>query len=98
MIISRRSMLATGAAAVAAGGLPWRSAKSQAANTIRLGVITDMSGPYRDTTGPGSVALTQQAVQDFGDKGFAVEVLVADHQNKPDVGANIARQWYDQGV
>ena len=57
-----------------------------------------MSGPYRDTTGPGSVALTQQAVQDFGEPGFQVEVLQADHQNKPDVGANIARQWFDQGV
>ncbi|WP_431269538.1 ABC transporter substrate-binding protein [Dankookia sp. P2] len=65
---------------------------------IRLGVLTDMSGPYRDTTGPGSVVLTQQAVQDFGSRGFQVEVLQADHQNKPDVGANIARQWFDQGV
>jgi branched-chain amino acid transport system substrate-binding protein len=65
---------------------------------IRIGVISDMSGPYRDTTGPGSVALTQQAVQDFGSRGFQVEVLQGDHQNKPDVGASIARQWFDQGV
>jgi branched-chain amino acid transport system substrate-binding protein len=72
--------------------------RAQATNTIRIGVITDMSGLYRDTTGPGSVALTQQAVQDFGSRGFNVEVLQADHQNKPDVGANLARQWFDQGV
>jgi branched-chain amino acid transport system substrate-binding protein len=96
MSIARRHLLAAGAATAALGGFPFR-ARAQA-NAIRLGVLTDMSGPYRDTTGPGSVVLTRQAVQDFGDKGFAVEVVFADHQNKPDVGANIARQWYDQGV
>ena len=98
MSISRRSFVAAGAATVATGGFPWRSARAQAANTIRIGVMTDMSGLYRDTTGPGSVALTQQAVQDFGSRGFNVEVLQADHQNRPDVGANLARQWFDQGV
>jgi branched-chain amino acid transport system substrate-binding protein len=95
MNTARRQLLAAGAAATL-GGLPARP-RAQA-NTIRLGVITDMSGLYRDTTGPGSVALTQQAVQDFGSRGFQVEVLQADHQNRPDVGANIARQWFDQGV
>jgi branched-chain amino acid transport system substrate-binding protein len=95
MSIARRHLLAAGTA-TAFGGLALH-ARAQA-NTIRIGVLTDMSGPYRDTTGPGSVVLTQQAVQDFGNKGFPVEVLYADHQNKPDVGANIARQWYDQGV
>ncbi len=102
MSLSRRHLLGAAAATtLPAGllaGLPWRSARAQAANTIRIGVLSDMSGPYRDTTGPGSVALTQQAVQDFGNKGFTVEVLQADHQNKPDVGASVARQWFDQGV
>ncbi|RYJ04260.1 MAG: ABC transporter substrate-binding protein [Acetobacteraceae bacterium] len=97
MAIQRRDLLAAGAAASASLAGP-RSARAQAANTIRIGVITDMSGPYRDTTGPGSVVLTQQAVQDFAPQGFQVEVLQADHQNRPDVGANIARQWFDQGV
>jgi len=97
MAIQRRTLLAAGTAAVAARS-GFRSARAQAANTIRIGVLSDMSGPYRDTTGPGSVVLTQQAVQDFGSRGFNVEVLQADHQNKPDVGANIARQWFDQGV
>ena len=96
MTIARRHLLAAGAATAALGGLPARP-RAQS-NTIRIGVLTDMSGPYRDTTGPGSVVLTQQAVQDFGSRGFSVEVLSADHQNKPDVGANIARQWFDQGV
>ncbi|WP_341538224.1 ABC transporter substrate-binding protein [Roseicella frigidaeris] len=75
-----------------------RLSRAQAANTIRIGVMTDMSGTYRDNTGPGSVACTQQAVAEFGSRGFPVEVLVADHQNKPDIGVNLARQWYDQGV
>ncbi|MFZ4405809.1 MAG: ABC transporter substrate-binding protein [Paracraurococcus sp.] len=95
MSLNRREMLAAGAA-TALGGLP--RARAQGSQVIRIGVISDMSGPYRDTTGPGSVALTQQAVQDFGSRGFTVEVLQGDHQNKPDVGASIARQWFDQGV
>jgi branched-chain amino acid transport system substrate-binding protein len=95
MSLNRREVLAAGAV-TALGGLP--RAHAQGGQVIRLGVLTDMSGPYRDTTGPGSVALTQQAVQDFGSRGFQVEVLQGDHQNKPDVGASIARQWFDQGV
>jgi branched-chain amino acid transport system substrate-binding protein len=95
MSIKRRAILAAGAATAALGGLP--PARAQQA-TIRLGVLTDMSGPYRDTTGPSSLACTQQAAAEFANRGFAIEVVQADHQNKPDVGANIARQWYDQGV
>jgi branched-chain amino acid transport system substrate-binding protein len=55
-------------------------------------------GPYRDISGPNCVVTARQAVQDFGNRGFAVEIIQADHQNKADVGVNIARQWYDQGV
>ena len=94
MDASRRSLLAGSAAVVS---LPAARARAQG-TTIRIGVLTDMSGPYRDTTGPGSVVLTQAAAAEFGARGFTVEVLQADHQNRPDVGANIARQWYDQGV
>jgi branched-chain amino acid transport system substrate-binding protein len=57
-----------------------------------------MSGTYRDISGPYGVACTKQAVAEFGNKGFNIEVINADHQNKPDVGAALARQWYDQGV
>ena len=94
MNIDRRAVLG----AAAAGALPFRSARSQAANTIRIGVLNDQSGPYRDISGPYGVMCTQQAVAEFGQRGFNVEVVNADHQNRPDVGANIARQWYDQGV
>ncbi len=98
MDLGRRSLLATGAAAGAVTALP-RLARAQAANTVRIGVLTDMSGTYRDNTGPTSVACTQQAAAEFGaGRGFTIEVIQADHQNKPDVGSNIARQWYDQGV
>jgi branched-chain amino acid transport system substrate-binding protein len=97
MMTTRRGLLATGAAAAATTSLP-RLGRAQAANTIRIGVLNDMSGTYKDNTGPGSVACAQQAIAEFGQQGFNVELIFADHQNKPDVGVNLARQWYDQGV
>ncbi len=64
---------------------------------IKIGVLSDMSGLYSDIGGPGSTVAAQMAVEDFGaaKKGMKVEIVSADHQNKPDVGSNIARQWYD---
>ncbi len=64
---------------------------------IKIGVMNDMSGLYADITGPGSVVAARMAIEDFGAaaKGMKVEVLGADHQNKPDVGSTIARTWYD---
>ncbi|MCO6415734.1 ABC transporter substrate-binding protein, partial [Siccirubricoccus sp. KC 17139] len=98
MTTSRRSLLAASVVGTALlPSLP-RLTRAQAANTIRIGVLNDQSGTYRDISGPYGVECTRQAVQEFGNKGFTVEVIFADHQNKPDVGANIARQWYDQGV
>jgi branched-chain amino acid transport system substrate-binding protein len=66
-------------------------------NVVKLGVLTDMSSLYADATGKGSVAAVQMAVEDYGGKvkGAPIEVISADHQNKPDVGVNIARNWYD---
>ena len=95
--ISRRALLGTGATAGLVTSLP-RLSRAQAANTIRIGVMNDMSGTYKDNTGPGSVACAQQAIAEFGQRGFNVELIFADHQNRPDVGVNLARQWYDQGV
>ena len=97
MPLSRRSLI--GSAAVL-GALPASSARAQAKPTISIGVLTDLSGTYRDNTGPTSVACTQQAVAEFNAPafGFDVEFRAADHQNKPDVAASIARQWFDQGV
>jgi branched-chain amino acid transport system substrate-binding protein len=64
---------------------------------IKIGVMNDMSGLYADIAGPGSVWAARKAVEDFGAaaKGMKVEILAADHQNKPDIGSNIARQWID---
>jgi branched-chain amino acid transport system substrate-binding protein len=66
-------------------------------DTVKIGVLTDLSGPSATATGAGSVAAAQMAVEDFGAKvlGKPVEVISADHQIKPDIAAGIARQWYD---
>src|SRR5262249_14079795 len=66
-------------------------------DVVKIGVLTDMTGLYSDLSGPGSVAAAQMSVEDFGGKvlGKRIEVISADHQNKPDVGAAIARRWFD---
>ncbi len=96
MTLDRRSLLKAAAAPVAPAALAGRGARAQAANTIRIGVLNDQSGTYRDITGPTAVACTRQAIQDFGPTPFQVEVLVADHQNRPDVGVSLPRQWLDR--
>jgi branched-chain amino acid transport system substrate-binding protein len=65
--------------------------------TVKLGVLNDMSSLYTDISGPGSVTAAKMAVEDFNPAahGMKVEIISADHQNKPDVGSNIARQWFD---
>src|SRR5690606_2534773 len=69
---------------------------------VKIGVMSDMSGLYADFAGPGSVVATELAVEDFKAQfkpDFKIEIISADHQNKPDVGSNMARQWYDtEGV
>ena len=89
-MLNRRTLVATAAAVPLI-----RPARAQA-NTIKIGVLTDMSGVYRDISGPTSTACVRQAVEEFGSKGFTVEVISADHQNKADVGTSIARQWIDR--
>src|SRR5512138_799651 len=84
--------LAVGAA-LGAGG-----AQAQVSdNVIKIGVLSDMSSLYTDLAGAGSVAAARMAVEDSGieKRGYKVEIVSADHQNKPDVGSAIARQWYD---
>lgn len=97
MSIDRRAFLT--AAALTPALARHAQAQGPASVTLRIGVLTDLSGPYSDTSGPTSVACARQAVQDFaGSRNLKVEVLEGDHQNKPDVGAAIARQWFDNGV
>jgi branched-chain amino acid transport system substrate-binding protein len=86
-------------AALAAAAMLFAGTASAQYNdgVIKIGVMNDMSGLYSDITGPGSVWAARKAVEDFGAaaKGMKVEILAADHQNKPDIGSNIARQWID---
>ncbi len=96
MTVSRRLLL--GAAAGVALPTLGRAQAPSDANTLRIGVMNDQSGQYRDDGGPTGVLCVRQAVQEMAATlGFNVEVLTADHQNKPDIGAGIARQWFDQG-
>src|SRR3989449_7705538 len=83
--------------AVLAGVLACGTAQAQTDDVTKIGILNDMSGVYSDITGPGSVVAARMAVEDFGakQKGMKVEIVSADHQNKPDVGTNIARTWID---
>jgi len=69
-------------------------------DVLRIGVLTDLSGVYADISGRGAVEAVKMAVEDFGGSMFGkpIEVVSADHQNKADVGAAKAREWYDGGV
>jgi len=71
---------------------------SYAQISVKVGVLNDRSGLYADLSGEGSVVAAQMAVEDFkaAEKGLKVEIISADHQNKPDIGSGIARKWYDQ--
>jgi branched-chain amino acid transport system substrate-binding protein len=93
MLLTRRTALAATAGSLV---LP-RYGRAQTP-TIRIGVMNDQSGPYRDDGGPTGVICAKQALEDFGisGKGWNVEVLSADHQNKPDIGVSIVRQWIDR--
>jgi branched-chain amino acid transport system substrate-binding protein len=90
-------VLMAAAAIVALGAGP---AAAQSGGPVKIGVLNDMSSLYADIGGKGSVAAAEMAAEDAGPVlGQKVQVISADHQNKPDVGANIARQWYDtEGV
>jgi branched-chain amino acid transport system substrate-binding protein len=88
----KRTLIAAAIAALAG------TANAQVSDgVIKIGVMNDMSGLYADIAGPGSVVAAKMAIEDFGaaKKGMKVEVVSADHQNKPDIGSSIANQWYD---
>src|SRR6266581_6134252 len=92
-MFSKRSMFAAAALALVAS-----LAQAQISDgVVKIGVLTDMSSLYADITGSGSVVAARMAIEDFGPakRGMKVELLSADHLNKPDVGSSIARQWSD---
>ncbi|MFN5105940.1 MAG: ABC transporter substrate-binding protein [Bradyrhizobium sp.] len=92
-----KSLLAAAAASLALAASGTAANAQISDDVVKLGVLTDMSSLYADATGKGSVAAVEMAVADYGGKvkGKPIQVVVADHQNKPDVGVSIARNWYD---
>jgi branched-chain amino acid transport system substrate-binding protein len=85
---------------LAAVGFGAPAARAQISdNVVKIGVLNDQSGLYADLGGPGSVVAARMAVEDFGGNvlGKPVEIVFADHQNKSDVGAAVAREWFDVG-
>jgi branched-chain amino acid transport system substrate-binding protein len=91
-------MRLAGSLAVALAALISTAAQAQSSDVaVKIGVLSDMSSLYSDVGGPGSVVAAKLAVDDFNPAahGMKVEVVGADHQNKPDVGSSVARQWYD---
>ncbi len=95
MAISRRDWLKAGAALAPLPGVAAGRAQAQG-RPLRLGVMSDMAGPYADLSGPGSVAAVRMAVQEIAGADLRAEVVTADHQNRPDIATNIARQWFDR--
>ncbi|WP_395624219.1 ABC transporter substrate-binding protein [Sphingomonas daechungensis] len=90
--MSRLRNILAGATALVALALP-----AAAQTNVKIGILSDMSSLYTDLAGAGSVIAARMAVEDFGAaaKGIKVDFVSADHQNKPDVGSNVARQWID---
>ena len=97
---SRRQVLGTALTTAASLAIPRWGRAQPAAKPIRIGVLNDQTSVYSAPGGPGSVVAARLAVQDVRGRilGRPVEILVGDHQNKPDVGAAIAREWLDSGV
>ena len=95
---SRRSLLIQSTLGLSAAAISTKVVPARAEQrTVRIGVMNDQSGPYKDIEGSGSVTAAKMAVEDYGGSvvGRQIEILVADHQTKPDVGASIARRWID---
>jgi branched-chain amino acid transport system substrate-binding protein len=94
--ITRRSAIAGGLA----GATIARRARAQSPKPVRIAVVNDQTGVYADLGGIGSVVSAKLAVQDFGPSvlGRPIEILSGDHQNKPDIGVALMREWYSSGV
>ncbi|MGY2046823.1 ABC transporter substrate-binding protein [Methylobacterium sp. JK268] len=96
---SRIRLWAAGLALAALAAGEGRAAEAVSDGVVKIGILTDLSGIYSDFTGRGSAAAAQIAIDEVGGKvlGAPVELVAADHQNKPDIAANLAREWFDQG-
>jgi branched-chain amino acid transport system substrate-binding protein len=90
----KKTLLAAAALCALAAGA---AQAEMSGGVVKIGVLNDMSGLYADLSGQGSVIAAQMALEEFGGtvNGTKVEIVSADHQNKPDIGSNVARQWFD---
>src|SRR5690606_37297594 len=88
----------TAASIALTAGAATAHAQTLSDDAIRIGVLTDISGVYADVSGKGAIEAVKMAVEDFGGTMFGkpIEVVFADHLNKPDVGAAKAREWFDR--
>lgn len=93
----RSAAIATGAAMLLAGAVAAPAQEKISDGVVKIGLIEDMSGIYADITGVGAVTAAKMAVEDFGGKVLSkpIEVVSADHQNKPDIASATAREWFD---
>ena len=97
----KKKLLASVSILAMSSALVSQPATAQISNDkVRIGVLTDMSGQFSHESGAGSVTAVRMAIDDFGGKvnGKPIELIYADHQNKPDIGATKAREWYDSGI
>lgn len=93
--MKRNHLIGATCAAVLTGTVP--ALAQMSGDMVKVGVLTDMSGPYSDNVGAGSVLAAQMAADDFGGtvNGAPIEIVSADHQNKTDIGGTVAREWFD---
>lgn len=96
-----RVFLFSAALAILAAGASTAQTPRSSGHAVKIGVLGDFSGPFENLSGKGALEAVRMAVEDFGGTvlGKKIEIISADHQNKPDIASNIARQWYDvEGV
>ena len=94
--MKRSAAIATGIALLSACAFA-ALAQDKISEGVKIGMLEDMSSIYADITGPGAVTAAKMAVEDFGGKvlGKPIEIVAADHQNKPDIASGIAKEWFD---
>lgn len=98
MKFHQRSAVFLAAMALACGALAQGSGAKISDGVVRIGVLTDISGPFMDNVGRGSIAATEIAIEEFGGKvlGYPIELVSADHQNKADIASTKTREWFDR--
>src|SRR5258706_16080549 len=97
MVTAHRTALAVTLAIIMGMGSSAVQADGISDNVVKIGVLTDMSGQFSHESGEGAVTAVRMAIEDFGGKviGKPIELVVADHQNKPDIASGLARKWFD---